>query len=108
MLIVIAFILFAIALINALQLRVSVKMVNVLEETEYEPETEAAGYDHDPMTVRGKMTEIAEAFMLVENATFEVQVYDIDQFAYDFTLATGIRIEAKHIEDDVYHIKEKR
>ena len=66
-------------------------------------------YDHSPLKMRAYCVEIAEAFVTTDNATFEVNVYDIEQFCYDFTLATGLLIDATETDDpEVWRIKEKK
>lgn len=76
---------------------------------DYEGEPIKAEYNHSPLKMREFCVEIAEAFVTTDNVTFEVNVYDIEQFCYDFTLATGLQIEATGTDDpDVWRIKEKK
>lgn len=76
---------------------------------DYEGEPIKAEYNHSPLKMRAFCVEIAEAFVTTENATFEVNVYDIEQFCYDFTLATGLLIDATETDDpEVWRIKEKK
>lgn len=87
------------------------KITQMFEEYELsEPQADdRPTYDHSPLKMRAYCVEIAEAFVMTENATFEVRVYDIEQFCYDFTLATGLQIVAMKTEDpEIWHIKEKK
>ena len=87
------------------------KITQMFEEYELcEPETDdRPTYDHSPLKMRAYCVEIAEAFVTTDNATFEVNVYDIEQFCYDFTLATGLLIDATETDDpEVWRIKEKK
>lgn len=85
------------------------RITQVYEDYEEEQETDRPAYNHSPLKMRNFCVEIAEAFVSTDNATFEVNVYDIEQFCYDFTLATGLQIEAIETDDpEVWHIKEKK
>lgn len=101
---VIAFLAFVMLVTNLYSIWLQYQMLNELKE----PETDGTYYSHSPMEVRQTLTSIADAFIEKEGAVFEVTIEDIEQFMYDFTLATGLQIDAEHKGGKIWHIKERK
>lgn len=79
-------------------------MLNELRE----PELPTSSYNHSALEVRQTLTNIADAFMEKDGAVFEVTIDDIEQFMYDFALATGLEIDVEHKGGKIWHIKERK